>query len=154
MTKIQLTYCGMRGEGGTVKEAKADAARKIEAVLEMDYEPRLLSYGGKTGLVWQTPSGVCSAYVGEDGKTSGVCFHGSNGTFDDACESMRLNLAQCGAEVWSDVVPAILGKSDKLRRDYVSWLGFQRAYQSAEGNDVAKHRWACEHGGEFVPHKT
>ena len=28
-TKMSLTYCGMQGEGPTVKEAKQDAARKL-----------------------------------------------------------------------------------------------------------------------------
>ena len=33
-TKINLTYCGMDGQGATVKEAKLDATRKIERFIK------------------------------------------------------------------------------------------------------------------------
>jgi len=41
-TKITLTYCGMEGCGRTAKEAKQEAARRIEAALAGDYTPRCL----------------------------------------------------------------------------------------------------------------
>jgi hypothetical protein len=33
-TRISLTYFGMSGEGATVREAKADAGRKLEALVK------------------------------------------------------------------------------------------------------------------------
>lgn len=48
MTTITLTYCGMNGQGPTVKEAKQDAARKIESLLsELDDSPiiRTITHG-------------------------------------------------------------------------------------------------------------
>jgi len=40
-TKINLTYFGMDGQGATVKEAKQDAGRKIEAALSGYHFPNL-----------------------------------------------------------------------------------------------------------------
>lgn len=53
MTQIRVEYCGMPGTGRTVREAKQDAARKIEAALDGTYQPMVLSYRGLTAVVWR-----------------------------------------------------------------------------------------------------
>ena len=42
-TKINLTYYGMEGSGATVKEAKLDAGRKIEAALSGYHFPTIIT---------------------------------------------------------------------------------------------------------------
>lgn len=162
MKTIHLTYCGMAGNGPTVREAKADAARKIEAVLSASYTPRLFHWRGVTALVWQTPHGVESRILPL--PETPIPAHGeylyggsSNHDFTQVCEAMRYNLAQIGADIESDELPAIIAELPSFRhRDYFSWLGFQRAYRHAKANDYGQtdsswHRWACEHEGDFNP---
>src|SRR3990167_6281423 len=54
-TKISLTYCGMEGDGATVKLAKQDAARKIEAALAGTYTPAMIRAGSMIGIIWREP---------------------------------------------------------------------------------------------------
>lgn len=154
--EIHLTYCGMDGHGPTVREAKQDAARKIQDALDLNYTPTVLAWGDRSGIVWNTPNGVCSSLIGEDGGLTGTCFHGASTVMPSACDSMRLNLAQLGADVESDELPSILRGDDCLARAYRTWLGFQRAYRFSKANspdlgDGAWHRWACDNSERFTP---
>ena len=56
-TTIKIEYFGMPGEGPTVKEAKLDAGRKIEAALNGSYAPTFLTFGEYNALVWREPTG-------------------------------------------------------------------------------------------------
>lgn len=55
MTTIHLDYFGMPGSGPTVKEAKLDAGRKIEAALEGCYAPLLLNFRGMLLVISRNP---------------------------------------------------------------------------------------------------
>jgi hypothetical protein len=55
MTKINLEYFGMPGSGATVKEAKADAGRRIEAAFDGSYAPFMLSHRGKMLVASRDP---------------------------------------------------------------------------------------------------
>ena len=54
-TKITLTYCGMEGCGRTAKEAKQEAARRIEAALGGDYTPAALAHGDYIAVIEREP---------------------------------------------------------------------------------------------------
>lgn len=54
-TQISITYCGMPASGRTVKEAKQDAARKIESALSGSYSPRFLRHADMLAFVWREP---------------------------------------------------------------------------------------------------
>ena len=69
--KIRLTYHSMDGEGATVREAKADAGRKIErALAEMSKAPVIVSVDGRVALVAYDPGcgwgHLLIAYPGDD----------------------------------------------------------------------------------------
>ena len=152
MTKITLEYFGMTGTGATVKEAKQDAGVKLTAAMSKHYEPKIFQWKSHIGLVWNTPREVCSGYV-HDGRISGVCCNGID-DFDTTCMRMRYNLAQNGADIFDDEIPAIIAKDKDIHRDYARWLGFQRAFKHSEKINPAPfdhHRWACDHDREFVP---
>jgi hypothetical protein len=152
MTKISLTYCGMFGTGPTVKEAKQDAARKIETFLQSDFTPVILRWKNRTGIVWITPCGVSSSLFDESGKITGECSHGTSATMASVTRLMRGNLARLEADATSDEIPAILGNDKELVADFVSWLGFQRAYTHAAGLQMADpHAYACHHCHEHRP---
>lgn len=69
-TRISLTYFGMSGEGATVREAKADAGRKLEALVKhVEHTPSIVAVGDCASLVWHFGSyGWCNALVSAHGK--------------------------------------------------------------------------------------
>ncbi len=95
-TKINLVYCGMDGEGATVKLAKQDAARKIEAVLSGYYTPYMVRAGELIGIMWREPSGYSYKIIRPDTE-SGQVFGNSlaSGTTEADCRcSMANHMAQ------------------------------------------------------------
>src|SRR4051812_42854277 len=54
---IHLEYCGMDGSGPTVKEAKQDATRKIEALLKETWKPIYIVCRNVSGVLWRDPHG-------------------------------------------------------------------------------------------------
>ena len=56
--------CGVRGEGPTVREAKAHAMAKIEAALA--HEPHVEVIGPCTLIVWATPEGMSYTFTGPE----------------------------------------------------------------------------------------
>jgi hypothetical protein len=65
MTNINLTYCGMPGSGPTVKEAKQDAARKIEAALADSYMPTVITWRGRIAIIFREPVGGWQYQIGD-----------------------------------------------------------------------------------------
>jgi hypothetical protein len=69
-TRIRLTYHGMDGGGATVREAKANARRKLEALVKQaEQTPSIVAVGDCASLVWRFGSyGWCNALVSVHGK--------------------------------------------------------------------------------------
>ena len=145
----------MAGEGRTVKEAKQDAARKIEAFLALNHQPKTVSWNGTTFIAWNTPQGIVSSYLHADSiGLSGTCHHAS-ADMDKVLQDARLNLAQNSADVSSDIIPEIIRNDVYAVTEFVSWLGFQRAYRNARDTqglpEANCHEWACHNAQTFAP---
>lgn len=125
---------GMEGEGRTVKEAKEDAARKIEHALNSSYIPRLISFRGESCLIWRTPRGLNSALL-HNGKIEGICMYTTDST-DEIEESVRFQLAQLCWDEKEDSSP-ILG--DLRAYEFTSWVRFQRRYKEATAQGKSDH---------------
>ena len=157
MKTIKLEYCGMAGEGRTVREAKQDATRKIESFLSASHEPVFIKWKGEAVLLWHTPHGIVSSYIHPDTeRLSGTCHHGLSSSMDDCVSDAKWNLATITADIESNDCPSIIANDRYRAREYFHWLGFQRAFRHAEAhpevlNGVDAHRWACDHGEEFNP---
>ena len=142
MKTIHLTYCGMAGSGPTVAAAKQDAARKIEAVLEACFIPRMV-VGARNGdapariaLAWRTPRGIESGYPDPlTGRLGGLCIHHAAATMDQVVRDLRYNIAQGEAQFvngeWLGGIPAVIADYPDLVRNFLEWVGWQLAYHYA-----------------------
>jgi hypothetical protein len=65
----------MDGDGPTVKEAKRDATRKIEKVLDGAYSPVLISGRTIIGIVFRTPHGWWYKIVERTANQFDSCEH-------------------------------------------------------------------------------
>lgn len=148
-TRISLTYCGMEGSGATVKEAKQDAARKIEAALDGSYAPTLVrGFADDIRLVCRAPDGWNILRI--DDRKDGDLFGCSMvGTKADAIAQARMSLAQDAIFRAPDHGLSILTDKSARRQhaDYVAWQMAARDGQSKGVSDP--HAYACEHETEF-----
>lgn len=87
-TKITLTYFGFHGEGATVKEAKLDAGRKIEALHEGYWTPAIVEWRGHAAIVYRTLDGWHYGFIGHPGEAIHSISGGSSG-YGDYRETLR-----------------------------------------------------------------
>lgn len=150
-TQINLTYCGMGGAGKTVKEAKQDAARKIEAVLDGHYFPRIITYRGNSILVYRTPQAWHTTIIVDDGEprqgvlTSSCMYE----TESEAASAAQLQVAQLGWKRQDGyTMPDFL--TDKQKREMHTMITFWMRYQDAKAagmNDHDAHDYAWKNPG-------
>lgn len=131
-TKINLEYFGMPGHGATVKEAKANAGRKIEKALEGSYQPIFLTAGADTVILWREPTGWAYGFL-RDGQISGA--HYSCDNSQKAVEKAARAHLGANATDWrtcfsaADVHPVVIDQTD--RREIASNCRWQRQYRAA-----------------------
>ena len=110
-TTIKLDYFGMPGEGPTVKEAKLDAGRKIEAALKDSYAPTFLTFGSYTALVWREPSGWGYRLLPDKEDTLYACCQDSR---PDTIRQAKRHLAQLADNVVAnEAILAYVHKDDR-----------------------------------------
>lgn len=91
--QITMDYYGMSGTGATVKEAKADASRKLQAAMEGDYLPYLLTLRDEMAIVARDPvSGWGYRLIHSDRKPVTECW--LNQGYGDSRDEVMLNCAR------------------------------------------------------------
>jgi hypothetical protein len=150
-TKITLEYFGFQGQGATVKEAKQDAGRKIDALHQGTWEPVIVTWRGETVLIHRTLEGWLSRFLqhkDEPLKVSTGCqFHGTD-DLKAVIRSVQSHVVQLG---WTfedpiDLFPDFF-TNEADRREAISYRQWQIAYRKfkAEGHsDNDAHRLASE----------
>lgn len=145
--KIKIDYFGVPGEGRTVKEAKQDAGRKIEQIVQ-NLSPRIYSHRGHSVVIYRTTEGEAYDLIHPDSEG---CRH-STSFGGDVEESAIAHLLQITRQAGEFDIPDWVPNEmhPRLTSDWKSNDAFQRAYRAAEGAGEANpHQWACENMGKF-----
>jgi hypothetical protein len=128
-----VNYLGMDGTGQTVKDAKADAAQKIEAAMEGSYTPIVLTAGGETIICYREPTYGWSYSFVRNGELSGSSIMGDRSrTYTE--RSARRHLGGIATD-WrtcfgpDDVDSIVLDPAD--RKDIAEGCSWQRKYHAA-----------------------
>ena len=146
---ITVTYCGMRGEGPTVKAAKLDATRKIEEMINEDWTPHMIVSGSWIVIVTKAPSDY-GAHWGHrilklDELSSGPVFMCTmSGKKQDAIKAGAKHLAQTVGNYTG--LEQYLDSNDMKSLD--DYFKFQAAYADAKAkgiDDSECYKYACEH---------
>jgi hypothetical protein len=162
-TIINLRYCGMAGKGPTVKAAKADAAAKIEHLLNDMGQPVITRFGAYAALIWRGVSGWHYGLLSESGAAP-LGWSGEEETKREALDRAKGHLASLamGPHATDEDYAAAVeyvgekGNAEELA-DALAW---QRAYAAAmHGNtggvrvadSEAAREWAWAHKNEFKP---
>lgn len=169
-----LTYYGMEGSGPTVKEAKADAGRKLEGLVEdIRRGPYVVSIGPYVAIVFRgLERWGYKIIVSPDGVQAGAV-HWNDGWGDRELSIARVacHLAQC---VWSQEIvnKSLMSDGDWFRsvaapyiktremtacvNEFVHWCGFQRRYAAAraEGYSDSEAHQIAGGLGHLVPPRT
>lgn len=154
MATVVIEYFGMGGSGKNVTEAKRDAGAKIEKALSGSYNPHVLEWRGYVAIVFRCPDGwkwrqIVNPHDDFDKvKTGTVYGNRGDGTFEEAMNSARQSLAQCG---WKPedgkAAPSLFNPLCKVAiQEFESWAEFQCRYHHAKTvlgmNDNDSHSYA------------
>lgn len=146
-------------------DSKAQAKEAVEALavaaLRGDTSPRLLRVRNSRHflLVWREPaSGWCYKVICDDppAPPKPQRLWGTTGGYDGPAEAERSGRRHLAQLVYDDrhgpaAAFAVLDEAED-RADLARWIGFQRAYQTAElTGEADPHRWAGEHADQYVP---
>ena len=133
MNSVTVKYYGVDGTGRTVKEAKVDAGRKIEAAFDRNYNPEIVKIGDEIGLLWATPFSYCYRIITD---TKGILF-GSfrEGEREGVKQEMRNHLLQLSWKPEYGLNHPDASK-DELR-DLQSWFEFQLRYKAAKSKGMS-----------------
>ena len=137
--KVTITYFGMEGQGKNITEAKRDAGARIEKVMQANYTPRVVGYGGEAYLIWQEPSPqgvrILSRRIMRDGilltdhSSVGVRHCASENTDAVVLEYM-LHVAECTWDEESDHHEYLNGHPE-LQKEFCSRVQFQKRHRDA-----------------------
>jgi hypothetical protein len=147
--------------GGTKTEAKEAVEALAVAALCGDTSPRLLRVPNSPLLlfVWREPaSGWCHRVICDDppAPPKPQRLWGTTGGYDGPAEAERSGRRHLAQLVYDDrhgtaAAFAVLDEAED-RVELAQWIGFQRAYQTAElTGEADPHRWAGEHAHQYVP---
>lgn len=145
MATITLDYYGMTGTGHTVKEAKLDAGRKIEAALEGDYSPLLVQWRGTTAVFSRNPKsgwGYRFAHGSSPVQTMFQSCCGNDGR-DEALMRMLLHVADVEHREGEAEADALFDASG-LRPRLIAEMKREFARKADQNNTAIKRRRMAE----------
>jgi hypothetical protein len=146
--KITIEYFGFEGTGSTVKEAKQDAGRKIEALHIGSWTPVLVTWRGHTALLTRDTHGWTKRFLQHDGDPLKIG-QGSQGFGNDwagALHSTQRHIVQLGWNVGDpiDIFPDWFTdpRDRKEAIEYRQWQLNYRELRDRGLSDVDAHRYA------------
>ena len=143
---VRTTYYGMEGEGPNLKEARADAARKLEAAVTGYYTPAIMTYRGYVIMAWrEVESGWWYTILTPDRMDTPVVAQqrGANSggqSAEDTIRAARRHLAQYIYDprqpdaTYGEALNAIDSHDLDGRREFTRWAMWQSAYRTAANN--------------------
>jgi hypothetical protein len=155
MNRVRVTYYGMDGEGATMKEAKADAASKLEKIVsDTDWTPRFYIDGSQRVLIYRELDGWHYSIVHTD--TDNLCLQSACADKRDAIRRALRHLAQI---TWTpdrgltvpDYVTEKADRADvksdyKFQLRYRAFAGAHPDWTSCQIHDAACNIWQCKTG--------
>lgn len=149
MQTIRLTYCGMHGAGRTLKEAKQDATRKLEALAGADFTPVLIRWRDESALMYRERDGYtyCLIHGNDPTQRQALYSSGRYSTLKDAEIEARRHLADvCRLPDDCDAIPSIIDPKDREgATEYqhkTAWLERFRKATAAGLEHFDAHAWA------------
>lgn len=141
-TKIHLTYFGMDGEGATVKEAKADAGKKIERAMAGMWMPKLLRLNNSMGqevtvLLYRTPWDWHYTFIDE--RTGWLTYSVAGFSDEEECERSATRHAAKNLirPQGDDEHIAKQIKDQRDRQDFLEYAAWQHGYRQAHSEGLS-----------------
>lgn len=152
--RVVVDLYGMAGYGSTKTEAKADAERQIEKVMDGSYMPAVLRFpAGYIGVISRSAPYRAAheweySYLMPTDTALGQssCTHSGYETRADAERALRSHIAQCLLWVTEDNgMDVLFDGADRLRHnEYIAWQKRYKEYKAQGYSDTDCHRMACE----------
>lgn len=132
MSHVSIEYFGVSGIGRNVTEAKRDAGRKIEAMVDAR-KPRIVSWRGHAQMIWRGPEAWCSASVCDAGELREDVSYQTHGIDDleDVIRSCKRHMAQMAWKPEDGTACDLLADDRNEARDFARWAEFQLRYREA-----------------------
>lgn len=155
MARIRLEHFGVDGSGRTVTEAKQDAGRKIQALVEELRFPCVFRFPtGIVGVVARTVEGWSYAllYADQESRTDALAASGY-GDQAETVAAMRRHVAQNLVFGVPDHGLSVLA-DDRARREHIGYVNWQldyRALRAAGKSDHEAHEGASTRWRHWIP---
>lgn len=148
MSTVTVTHYGVSGTGRTVTEAKRDAGRKIERM--MDSSPQCYCWRGYSVVFYQSAEDGAYFLIrpDNDGRRFECCSCSIESVQDNALRHLLDSARIAGEYELPDWLPAAFVR-EHGRGIIANWKrndAFQAAYRHAQSIGAADpHSWACDH---------
>jgi len=141
MKTIKVEYCGMEGQGATVREAKQDAQRKAEQFIkDSENGPYVLQTDGHAIIVYRHFHAWAYRIIGPKfGNCESLCHYNKEHVIRRAKYHLAQALSSVG-DVRTDVCDA---KDQGELIDYFKWQQRYQDFKAKGFNDSECHRLAC-----------
>jgi hypothetical protein len=146
---ITVDYLGIQGSGKTIRDAKADAARKVAGFVEAAKSPLVYVESGHVMIAWQTGVNE-SAYTYVSPNTENGPRHYCSMQAGSAYDALRAARRHVAKNIGN---ASIADPSDraKVEIEISESRAFTAAYRHAEASGITDpHTWACAHAREFA----